>query len=122
MSSILLVLGSINIDLTVLSDEIPKAGETVIGKSFNQYPGGKGANQAVCAAKLKSEVCFLGKVGNDAYGDFMLKEMALSGVDVSQIERSETSTGIASICVDSKGQNNIVVVPGANFKKTLDAK
>ena len=115
MSSIILVLGSINIDLTVTADEIPKVGETVIGKSFNQYPGGKGANQAVCAAKLRSAVCFLGKVGKDAYGDFMLKEMSSSGVDVSHIERSETSTGIAAISVDSKGQNNIIVVPGANF-------
>jgi len=108
-------LGSINIDLTVTTDEIPQVGETVIGKSFNQYPGGKGANQAVCAAKLKSGVCFLGKVGKDAYGDFMLNEMASGGVDVSHIERSETSTGIALISVDSRGQNNIVVVPGANF-------
>ena len=115
VSSIILVLGSINMDLTVTADEIPQVGETVIGKSFNQYPGGKGANQAVCAAKLKSKVCFLGKVGKDAYGDFMVKEMSSSGIDVSHIERSEMSTGIASICVDSKGQNNIVVVPGANF-------
>jgi ribokinase len=115
VNQIILVLGSINIDLTVTTDEIPQVGETVIGKSFNQYPGGKGANQAVCAAKLKSEVCFLGKVGKDAYGDFMLGEMASSGVDVSNIERSEISTGIAVICVDSKGQNNIVVISGANF-------
>jgi ribokinase len=118
VNQIILVLGSINLDLTVTADEIPQVGETVIGKSFNQYPGGKGANQAVCAAKLRSEVCFLGKVGKDAYGDFMLDKMALSGVDVSHIERSETSTGIAVISVDSKGQNNIIVVPGANF--TLD--
>jgi ribokinase len=108
-------LGSINIDLTVTADEIPRVGETVIGKSFNQYPGGKGANQAVCAAKLKSETCFLGKVGKDAYGDFMLDEMASAGVDISHIERSEISTGIALICVDSRGQNNIVVIPGANY-------
>jgi ribokinase len=119
VNQIILVLGSINLDLTVTTDEIPQVGETVIGKSFNQYPGGKGANQAVCAAKLRSEVCFLGKVGKDAYGDFMLDKMASSGVDVSHIERSEASTGIAVISVDSKGQNNIVVIPGANF--TLNA-
>jgi len=113
--SILLVLGSINIDLVVTADEIPHVGETVIGKSFNQYPGGKGANQAVCAAKLRAAVCFLGKVGKDAYGDFMLGEMSSGGVDVSHIEKSDVSTGIAAISVDSKGQNNIVVVPGANF-------
>jgi len=103
----LLVLGSINIDLTTYTDEIPKVGETVIGKNFGQYPGGKGANQAVCAARLNTDVCFLGKVGNDIYGDFMLGEMAASGVDVSHIEKSDMPTGIAAISVDSKGRNNI---------------
>jgi len=108
-------LGSINIDLTTYTEEIPQVGETVIGISFNQYPGGKGANQAVCAAKLRADVCFLGKVGNDAYGDFMLGKMADHSVDISHIERSEISTGTAVISVDSKGQNSIIVVPGANF-------
>lgn len=110
-----LVLGSINIDLTTVANEIPQVGETVIGKSFNQYPGGKGANQAVCAARLGTKVSFLGKVGNDSYGDFMLEEMKNSGVDVSHIEKSEASTGMAAISVDEKGQNSIIVVPGANF-------
>lgn len=110
----ILVLGSINIDLTTVTTEIPKIGETVIGKNFCQYAGGKGANQAVCAAKLNADVCFLGKVGTDAYGEFMLREMADSGVDVSRIEKSDTSTGIAAISVDAKGQNSIIVVPGAN--------
>jgi len=113
--AMLLVLGSINIDLTTVADEIPGVGETVIGKSFNQYPGGKGANQAVCAARLESEVCFLGKVGSDAYGEFMLREMERSGVDVSRIETTDVSTGVAAISVDAKGQNSIIVVPGANF-------
>lgn len=111
----LLVLGSINIDLTTVADEIPRVGETVIGKSFNQYPGGKGANQAVCAAKLRTPVRFLGKVGNDANGDFMLKKMSESGVDISRIEKSEETTGMAAISVDSNGQNSIIVVSGANF-------
>ena len=111
----LLVLGSINIDLTTIADEIPRVGETVIGQSFCQYPGGKGANQAVCAAKLKTDVRFLGKVGKDIYGDFMLGKMSESGIDVSRVERSEESTGIAAISVDSNGQNSIIVVPGSNF-------
>jgi len=111
----LLVLGSINIDLTTVSAEIPNVGETVIGKSFSQYAGGKGANQAVCAARLKSDVCFLGRVGNDAHGDFMLREMKHSGVDVSRIETCEQATGVAAISVDSRGQNSIIVVPGANY-------
>jgi ribokinase len=112
---LLLVLGSINIDLTTVAGEIPHAGETIIGISHNQYPGGKGANQAVCAAKLKTAVRFLGKVGNDTNGDFLLGKMSENGVDVSRIEKSETSTGMAAISVDLKGQNSIIVVPGANF-------
>jgi len=111
----LLVLGSVNIDLTTVASEIPKVGETVFGISFNQYAGGKGANQAVCAARLKTGVCFLGKVGNDSYGDFMLREMKRSGVDVSRIEICEQSTGVAIISVDTKGQNSIIVVSGANY-------
>ena len=111
----IIVLGSINIDLTTTTSEIPKPGETVIGESFAQYAGGKGANQAVCAAKLGAEVVFLGKVGNDAYGDFMLREMERAGVDVSRVERCDTHTGLAAISVDSSGRNCIIVVPGANF-------
>ena len=111
----IIVLGSINIDLTTTAAEIPKPGETLIGESFAQHAGGKGANQAVCAAKLGAEVVFLGMAGNDAYGDFMLKEMELSGVDVSRVERRDTHTGLAAISVDSSGRNCIIVVPGANF-------
>ena len=111
----LLVLGSINMDLAVAASELPRLGETVIGQSFHLYPGGKGANQAVCAARLGASVCFLGMVGEDSYGNFMLREMAGSGVDVSRIERCELSTGIAAISVDARGQNSIIVVPGANF-------
>ncbi len=111
----LIVLGSINIDLVSTAAEIPKPGETIIGESFAQYAGGKGANQAVCAAKLGAEVVFLGKVGNDSYGDFMLREMSKSGVDVSRVERCDTHTGLAAISVDAQGRNCIIVVPGANF-------
>jgi len=110
----LLVLGSINIDLTTYTGEIPKVGETVTGKAFQQFPGGKGANQAVCAAKLGTKVCFLGKVGNDSYGEYLLKGMAESGIDISHIEKSDISTGLAAINVDSSGRNSIIVVPGAN--------
>ncbi len=110
----IVVLGSINMDLVAVTDEIPKVGETVIGKRLIQNPGGKGANQAVCAARLDSKVVFLGKVGNDTYGRLMLQAMHDSGVDISSIEKSKKSTGIAVISVDSKGQNNIIVIPGAN--------
>jgi len=111
----LLVLGSINMDVTTYTDEIPKVGETVLGIAFNHYPGGKGANQAVCAAKLGSKTNFLGKVGNDDYGDVLLSGMADSGIDISSIEKTDISTGIAAISVDSSGQNSIIVVQGANL-------
>jgi ribokinase len=115
----ILVLGSINMDLVVVTNEIPKTGETVIGNSFNQYPGGKGSNQAVCAARLNAPVSFCGKVGKDVFGDTMLKQMEASGVDISSIERGELPTGIALISVDTNGQNSIIVVPGANSEVDL---
>ena len=112
----ILVVGSINMDLVVKLDEIPRMGETVLGKSLEQIPGGKGANQAVTMAKLQSDVTFLGKVGEDSFGDNLLVSMKNSGVDTDYIERVKDSTGIAVINVDNKGNNNIVVIPGANFK------
>lgn len=115
MKKILLV-GSMNMDLVVNTDEIPRLGETVIGNTFAQIPGGKGANQAVAMAKLESNVTFLGKVGEDAFGDDLIKSMKDSGVNTNYIERDENPTGIALINVDKDGNNNIVVIPGANWK------
>ncbi len=111
----ILVVGSINMDLVVNTDEIPKVGETVLGKSLSQIPGGKGANQAVAIAKVGGYVTFLGKVGHDHFGDFVLKSMKDSGVEINLIEKIDKATGIAVINVDKAGNNNIVVVPGANF-------
>lgn len=115
-----LVIGSINMDLVVKVDEIPKVGETLLGNELIQVPGGKGANQAVAISKLKREVSFLGKVGNDSYGDEMIKSMNNSGVDTSLIEGCDSNTGIAVINVDKKANNNIVVIPGANFQVDND--
>lgn len=109
-----LVVGSINMDLVVKSDEIPKIGETLLGNELIQVPGGKGANQGVAIAKLENKVVFLGKVGNDEYADTMIKSMEKSGVDVSKIERCDANTGIAVINIDRHGNNNIVVISGAN--------
>lgn len=109
-----LVVGSINMDLVVKTDEIPKIGETLLGSELLQIPGGKGANQGAAIAKLRNDVTFLGKVGNDVYADVMLKSMEDSGVDISHIERCNTNTGIAVINVDKHGNNNIVVISGAN--------
>lgn len=107
-------------DLVVSTDEIPKVGETVIGNTLSQIPGGKGANQGVAMAKLKSDVIFLGKVGEDTFGDDLIKSMKESGVDTSNIERDKEATGIAAINVDRDGNNNIVVIPGANWKVDIE--
>lgn len=111
----LTVIGSINMDLVVTTPEIPKVGETILGRDFKQYPGGKGANQAVAAAQLNMPVCFLGCVGDDSYGSTMIRCMSESCIDVSRIKSvKDYSTGIAVISVNDKGQNNIVVISGAN--------
>ncbi len=114
MSSTIVVVGSINMDLVVRTDEIPNIGETVLGNELLQIPGGKGANQGVSMAKLGNKVIFLGKVGNDEFGDKLLNSMKNAGVNIEHIEREYTSTGVAVINVDKKGNNNIVVIPGAN--------
>lgn len=114
MESKILVVGSMNMDLVVKTDEIPKIGETLLGKEFLQIPGGKGANQGVAIAKLNNKVTFLGMVGKDSYGESLLDSMQEFGVDISHIETTDTSTGIAVINVDKSGNNNIVVIPGAN--------
>lgn len=108
------VVGSMNMDLVVSSDEIPKIGETLLGNELFQIPGGKGANQGVAVAKMGQKVNFLGKVGKDAFGDQLLKSMRKSGINIGHIEREEISTGIAVINVDKNGDNNIVVILGAN--------
>lgn len=108
------VLGSINVDLVAAVDEIPKVGETMTGRDFHRYFGGKGANQAVALAKLGRETVFLGMVGEDEFGASVLAAMAADGVDMSRVERVSAPTGTALICVDARAQNNIVVIPGAN--------
>ncbi len=112
----IVVIGSINLDLVVEVDEIPKIGETVTGNSLSQIPGGKGANQAVAMAKLGCDVDFLGKVGNDSFANIVLNSMKESGVNIKNIKSESTSTGIAVINVDKNAHNNIIVIPGANGK------
>lgn len=116
----ILVVGSMNMDLVVSTDEIPRVGETIIGNSLSQIPGGKGANQAVAMAKLDSDVTFLGKVGRDSFGSSLLKSMNEAGVNTVGVEEISESTGIAVINVDKDGNNNIVVIPGANWKVDND--
>ncbi|NLY45675.1 MAG: ribokinase [Tissierella sp.] len=112
----IVVIGSMNMDLVVQTDEIPKVGETVLGNALLQIPGGKGANQGVAIAKLQNDITFLGKVGKDGFGDELLLSMESAGVHTEYIGREIVSTGIAIINVDKNGNNNIVVIPGANEK------
>ena len=114
MSKRLLVVGSINLDLVASSRRIPLPGETVSGKTFNTFPGGKGANQAVAAGKLGAPVSMIGRIGNDAFGTQLRASLEAASVDTKAVEVAQTSSGIALITTAEDGQNAIVVVPGAN--------
>lgn len=114
MNKPIVVVGSINLDLAVGAERIPKVGETVTGKTFNTYLGGKGANQAVAVAKLGYPVVMVGCVGDDAFGTQLRKGLADAGVDTTGVHTVEGPSGIALITTGSHGENNIVVVPGAN--------
>lgn len=108
------VLGSLNMDLVALVDRAPLQGETVMGREFRTIPGGKGANQAIAAARAGASVAMIGAVGNDAFGDHLLATLQADGVDAARVRRTPTTTGTAHIVVDGAGHNAIVVVPGAN--------
>jgi ribokinase len=110
-----LVVGSINIDLVATVTAFPKPGETLTGRGFNMFPGGKGANQAVAAARLGADVTILGKIGEDSFGQMAINALNKSNVRTHLIEIEEReSTGIALIQVTDSGENSIVVIPGAN--------
>jgi ribokinase len=109
------IIGSLNIDLTVLLPRFHQPGETITGLDFRVYSGGKGGNQAVAAARLGAEVHFIGMLGGDDYGAFYLRVLTEAGVDVSGIGRTnDAASGIALIEVDKAGENRIALVPGAN--------
>jgi ribokinase len=108
----LTVVGSINLDLVARVARLPRAGETLSGSAFERFPGGKGANQAVAAARLGAQVRMIGAIGDDAFGDEALVGLRNAGVEL-QLRRGET-TGIALILVADGGENQIVVIPGAN--------
>jgi ribokinase len=113
----ILVVGSANMDLVVITRRFPAPGETVFGNEFGMYPGGKGANQAVCAAKLGGRVSFIGKIGDDIFGGKLSRGMRSDGVRLNHLlVDGNRPTGTALISVDGKGQNEIVVVPGSNMK------
>jgi len=114
MSTQIVVVGSINLDLVAATQRIPSAGETISGISFRTFPGGKGANQAVAAARLEGSVSMVGKIGADAFGDQLRESLEESNVNTRAVEVVPGSSGVALITTDAKGENAITVVAGAN--------
>ena len=114
------VIGSLNMDLVVKVDTMPKSGQTLIGSNFKEVPGGKGANQAVAMARLGGNVSMIGKVGNDGFGQTLLNALKADNVDTDYIGIEEGPTGVALITVDKNAENSIVVAPGANFKVAVE--
>lgn len=110
----IVVVGSLNADLTIYTERLPQPGETVHGNGFAVNPGGKSANQAVAASKLGGKVTLIGAVGEDSNGTMLLESTANAGVDVSRVRRSDTATGVAVISVDANGENSIIISAGAN--------
>jgi len=121
MTPKIVVVGSLNMDLVTRTPRIPVPGETIIGHEFFTAPGGKGANQAVAAARMGAQVSMVGRVGRDDFGNALRTTLAADGVDCTYVfEDADAATGIASILVDDAGQNSIVVAPGANARLTPD--
>lgn len=117
----IVVIGSANMDLVVKTERIPAPGETVLGGTFFQLAGGKGANQAVAAARLGAEVTFVGCVGADSFGDELLAGLEKDGIDCRFVKQLEgCATGVALIGVDEDGRNSIIVAPGANSKLSFE--
>ena len=112
------VIGSLNMDLVVNVDTMPKPGQTIIGSNFKEVPGGKGANQAVAMARLNGNVSMIGKVGEDGFGQTLINSLKNDKVDTTYIQTAKGATGVALITVDKNAQNAIVVAPGANFELT----
>lgn len=115
MSVRITVVGSVNLDFVATGPRLPAPGETVTGAALARHPGGKGANQALAARRLGAEVRLVGRVGADAMGDEALSLLRLEGVDLSDCAAlAGEATGVALIAVDARGENLIVVAPGAN--------
>jgi len=112
------VVGSLNMDLVVRVERHPRPGETVMGRGHASHPGGKGANQALAAARLGASVAMVGRVGDDDHGRALLASLRAGGVDVGAVLTGTQPTGVAFIQVDGAGQNSIVVSPGANAEVT----
>jgi ribokinase len=108
------VVGSINLDLVARCERLPRPGETVTGATFERIPGGKGANQALAAARLRADVRLVGAVGEDSFAQEALSLLRGGAVDVDRVRTVAQPTGVALILVGADGENEIVVAPGAN--------
>ena len=115
-----LVIGSLNMDMTVKVEELPKLGETIFGNDFYESCGGKGANQAVAVSKLGMKTEMIGMVGKDSQGEKLIQNLNKYGIISDNVIKSDELTGRAIITVDKKGDNNIIVIPGSNFKITKE--
>lgn len=120
MNKEIVVLGSLNVDLVITADRLPQAGETLFGRDFTTQAGGKGANQAVAAARAGGRVAMIGRVGDDDYGRRMCANLRENGVNIAHVAPSSHSpTGVAMILVESSGENRIIVIAGANGDLTV---
>lgn len=109
------VIGSLNMDLVIQTERVPLAGETISGRDFNLIPGGKGANQAIAAAKAGSPTSMFGCVGDDEFGEVLLNSLKDAGVNTVNVSKtSKVRTGVASIILESSGENRIIIISGAN--------
>lgn len=113
---VIAVVGSAMMDLTCYAEELPQAGQTLMGQLFTTGFGGKGANQAVMAAHCGAEVYFIGKIGNDLFGDSIVTNFNIVGINSKYLSRATLATGVAHIWVDGKGENRIMIIPGANHE------
>jgi ribokinase len=115
----IIVIGSLVYDLVAKAERRPQKGESLLGTEFGMFPGGKGANQAVQCAKLGAEVWMVGRVGDDFFGESLIKNLKKEGVNTKYIVKDETTTtAVGCIVIDKEGDNSIVMVPQANMKNT----
>ncbi|MBC7887869.1 MAG: ribokinase [Ferruginibacter sp.] len=121
MTNKIVVIGSSNTDMVLKTSRFPKPGETILGGDFFVFQGGKGANQAVAAARLGGDVSFICKVGNDSFGNDAIAQYAKDGIDVSAVLKDDQApTGVAVITINKEGENSIIVASGANALLSVD--
>ena len=120
-SNPIFVIGSINTDMVAMTEVLPSPGETVMGREFMMTAGGKGANQAVAAARMGGDVTMIGRLGNDVFAEQSIKRLKSENINCEFITKdTEKSSGVALISVDQNGENHIVVAPGANETLTKE--